>query len=441
MVAVDRRHVALGLASLPLALSARAARAAAKARLVIVGGGPAGATVAVSVKRAAPDMTVTLIEPQARYTSCFYSNHFIGGFIPFERITHGYEGLAKLGIDVVAQRAATIDGDTRQVVTEDGQAFAYDRLVVAPGIGFKFDAIEGYDEAAREAMPHAWSGGQQTLLLRARLEAMEDGGLVVIAAPRNPYRCPPGPYERACLIANYLKRAKPRSKVVILDAKMAFSKQAVFEEAFARDYKDSIELRLTNDIDDMGVARVDRKAGEVVTRSGEVFKAAVANIVPDQTAGAIALAAGLAEGDWCPVELETFRSARRDNIYVVGDATVAADMPKSAYSASNQARAVAGHVLADLTGAARPPAAYRNTCWSMLAPENSVKIGADYAPGEVRGRRLLVAKDSFISQTGESAALRKETYEESLAWFETLTDAMFARSPAATGRLPNGGRG
>lgn len=441
MVAVDRRHVMLGLASLPLALSVRDARAAAKARLVIVGGGAGGATVAVSVKRAVPEMAVTLIEPQARYTSCFHSNHFIGGFIPFERITHDYEGLAKLGIDIIPQRAAAVDAESRQVVTDGGQTLAYDRLVVAPGIGFKFDAIEGYDEAAREAMPHAWSGGQQSLLLRARLEAMEDGGLVVIAAPRNPYRCPPGPYERACLIANYLQRAKPRSKVVILDAKMAFSKQAVFEEAFERYYKDTIELRLTNDLDDMGVARVDAKAGEVVTRSGEVFKAAVANIVPDQTAGGIALAAGLADGDWCPVEFETFRSARLADIYVVGDAAIAPDMPKSAYSASNQARAVAGHVLADLAGRARPPAAYRNTCWSTLAPDDSVKIGADYAPGEVRGQRLLVAKNAFISQTGESAALRKEAYEESLAWFETLADDMFARAPAATGRLPNGNRG
>jgi hypothetical protein len=282
-------------------------------------------------------------------------------------------------------------------------------------------------------MPHAWSGGRQSRLLRERLDDMKDGGLVVVAPPRNPYRCPPGPYERACLIANYLKHEKPKSKLVILDPKMSFSKQAVFEEAFAKYYKGIIELRLTNDIDDMSVTRVDPKTGEVVTKSGETFKAAVANIIPDQRAGDIALRSGLADGDWCHVELENFRSVKDQNVYVVGDATVAADMPKSAFSASNQARAVTGHILADLSGRERPPALYRNTCWSMLAPEDSVKIGADYAPGDANGKHLLVARHPFISKPGESAALRKETYEESIAWYRTQVDDMFAKTAAASG--------
>jgi NADPH-dependent 2,4-dienoyl-CoA reductase/sulfur reductase-like enzyme len=222
---------------------------------------------------------------------------------------------------------------------------------------------------------------------------------------------------------------------------MSFSKQAVFEEAFAKYYPDILELRLTNDIDDMSVVRVDPKTGEVVTKSGETFKAAVANIIPDQTAGAIAREAGLAEGDWCPVEVDTFRSAKIENVYVVGDAAIAQDMPKSAFSANSQARAVAGQILADLTGAERPEAAYRNTCWSMLAPDDSVKIGADYTPGDVKGKHMLVAKNSFISQPHETAGLRKENYEESLAWFRTLTDNMFAKSASTTGKLPNGKRG
>lgn len=439
MFELDRRQLALGLAALPFLASIPKARAATHARVVVVGGGPAGATVAVSVKRAAPDISVTLIEPQARYTTCFYSNHFIGGFIPFDRITHGYGGLSALGIDVVRQRAASIDTTKREVVTEEGGRFAYDRLVVAPGIAFKYDKIEGYSEAASYFMPHAWSGGRQSRLLRERLDDMENGGLVVIAAPRNPYRCPPGPYERACLIASYLKREKPKSKLLILDPKMSFSKQAVFEEAFDKYYKGIIELHLTNDVDDMSVVRVNPKTGEVVTKSGETFKAAVANIIPDQTAGTIALNAGLADGDWCPIEPETFRSKRAENVYVVGDATIAADMPKSAYSASNQARAVAGHVLADLTGSERPAALYRNTCWSMLAPDDSVKIGADYAPGEVKGKHQLVANAPFISKPGESAVLRKENYQESLAWYETLTNDMFAKSSSAAGHRPPGG--
>lgn len=443
MQEIDRRQLAQGLAALSLGVLAcpEQLRAARRSRVAIIGGGPGGATVAVTLKRAAPDIDVTLIEPQRRYTSCFYSNHFIGGFLGFNHITHGYAGLTALGIRVVHERAAAIDAAKREVRLAHGAKVGFDRLVVAPGIGLKFGAIEGYTEAASYFMPHAWTGGRQTRLLRERLDDMENGGLVVIAAPRNPYRCPPGPYERACLIASYLKREKPRSKLIILDPKMAFSKQAVFEEAFARYYKDTIELRLTNDIDDMSVARVSPRTGEVVTRSGETFKAAVANIIPDQTAGAIAREAGLAEGDWCPIAPETFRSTKIEHVYVVGDAAVAQDMPKSAFSASSQARAVAGHILADLTGAERPAAAYRNTCWSMLAPDDSVKIGADYTPGDLKGKHALVPKGSFISQTGESAALRRETYEESLAWYQTLTDDMFAKSASATGRLPNGRRG
>lgn len=440
---IDRRELNVGFAALALGLMARPlpARAAGAARVVVVGGGPAGATVAVTLKRAVPGLDVTLVEPQRRYTTCFYSNHAIGGFLSFERITHGYEGLAALGITLVHERATALDAAAREVKTEGGARLGYDRLVVTPGIGLKLGAIEGYDEAASQVMPHAWSGGDQSRLLRQRLEAMEDGGLVVIAPPRNPYRCPPGPYERACLVANYLQREKPKSKLVILDPKMAFSKQAVFEEAFARYYKDILELRLTNDLDDMSVVRVDPATGEVVTAAGETFKAAVANIIPDQTAGAVARAFGLTEGDWCPVDLATFRSAKVENVYVAGDAAVAADMPKSAFSASNQARVVAGHILADLTGAERPSAAFRNTCWSMLAPDDSVKIGADYTPGEVKGKPALVARDPFISQTGESAALRRENYQDSLAWYQTLVDDMFAKSASATGHQAPGRRG
>lgn len=442
MRVIDRRQLGQGLAALSLGVLVRPGqlRAAGRGRVVIIGGGPGGASVAVTLKRAVPDLAVTLIEPQHHYTSCFYSNHYIGGFLSFDSITNTYAGLTALGIDVIHARATAINAETRAVKVEGLSSVAYDRLVVAPGIGIKYDSIEGYSEAASKVMPHAWSGGQQSRLLRERLVAMEDGGLVVISAPRNPYRCPPGPYERACLIANYLQREKPRSKVIILDAKMAFSKQAVFEEAFEKYYKDVIELRLTNDLDDMAVARVDPATGEVVTKSGETFKAAVANIIPEQTAGEIALGSGLAEaGGWCPIRPESFRSAKVEDVYVVGDATIAADMPKSAFSANSQARAVAGHILADLTGAERPAAAYRNTCWSMLAPNDSVKIGADYAPGDLKGKHALVASNSFISQTGESAALRRETYEESLAWFQTLTDDIFAKSASA--RLPNGRRG
>ncbi len=431
---VTRREFAAGLAAVPL-LGAVGARAASAARVGIVGGGAGGATVAVTLKRAAPLLDVTLIEPEQDYTSCFHSNHYLGGFVPVARITHGYDGLSALGVTLVRDRAVGLDFSNRDVKTEGGARIGYDRLVVAPGIGFKTDGIEGYDEAAREVMPHAWSGGVQLRALRSQIEAMEDGGLVVIAPPRNPYRCPPGPYERACLIAHFLKTTKPKSKVIVIDPKMTYSKQAVFEEAFAKYYQGVIEVHLTNDLDDMALQRVDARAGELVTKSGEVFKAAVANVIPDQTAGKIALDAGLTDkSGWCPVDLSTFRSTLAEHVYVVGDAAVAAEMPKSAYSASDQARAVAGHILADLTDTPRPPAVYRNTCWSMLAPDDSVWIGADYAPGEFRGRPVLVPRDSFISAPGERASVRKATYDGGIAWYRTLTDEMFAKVQGTAGR-------
>lgn len=436
---VSRREVAAGLAALPL-LGAGPVRAARRARVAIVGGGAGGATVAVTLKRAVPALDVTLIEPERDYTSCFHSNHYLGGFAGLERITHGYGGLSALGVTLVRDRAAALDFPKQEVRTTAGARVGYDRLVVAPGIGFKAGGIDGYDEAARAAMPHAWSGGAQVRLLKARLEAMEDGGLVVIAAPRNPYRCPPGPYERACLIAHYLKAAKPRSKLIVLDPKMAYSKQAVFEEAFAKYYKDVVEVHLTDDLDDMALQRVDARTGEIETKSGAVFKAAVANVIPDQTAGAIALEAGIADrSGWCPVELGTFRSTRAEHVYVVGDAAIAAEMPKSAFSASDQARAVAGHILADLTDTPRPPPVYRNTCWSMLAPDDSVWIGADYAPGQFRDRPVLVPRDSFISAPGERQSVRKDTYEGGLAWYQTFTDEVFAK-PEAQPAAPAAGR-
>lgn len=427
---MTRREIVAGLAALPL-FGAAGARAASSARVVVVGGGAGGATVAVTLKRAVPLLDVTLIEPEQDYTSCFHSNHYLGGFVPVERITHGYSGLSALGITLVRDRAVGFDFSNREVRTEGGASIGYDRLLVAPGIGFKKDGIEGYDDAAREVMPHAWSGGVQVRALRSQIEAMEDGGLVVIAPPRNPYRCPPGPYERACLIAHHLKISKPRSKVIVIDPKMTYSKQAVFEEGIAKYYKGVLEVHLTNDLDDMALQRVDARTGELVTKSGDVFKAAVANVIPDQTAGKIALDAGLTDkSGWCPVELSTFRSTLAEHVYVVGDAAVAADMPKSAYSASDQARAVAGHILADLTDTPRPPAVYRNTCWSMLAPDDSVWIGADYAPGEFRGRPVLVPRDSFISAPGERASVRKATYDGGIAWYQTLTDEMFAKAMA-----------
>lgn len=426
---VTRRQFGVGLALAAAGSLARPALALGAPKVVVVGGGAGGATVAVELKRRLARAEVTLVEPQVKYTSCFFSNTYIGGLIGWNDLTHSYKGLTALGIQVVHDRAVEIDAVKRIVSLKSRKSLEYDRLVVAPGIDFKWDTIAGYSPETAQIMPHAWRGGDQSVLLRKRLEKMEDGGTVVITVPKPPYRCPPGPYERACVIANYLKQAKPRSKLVILDAKMTFSKQAAFEDAFAHYYKDIIEVNLTNDIDDFAVERVDPADGEVRTVSGLSIRAAVANIIPPQTAGTIALQAGLADPDWCPINADNFASAKAENIYVLGDAAIATDMPKSAFSAHSQGLVVAADIAADLDMQPRKVGNYMNTCWSIVAPGDAIKIGATYAPGTLPGDKPgLVPSGAFVSKPGESAEERQATFDEAFAWYPNLVSQIFNKS-------------
>lgn len=410
------------------------AAAAKGAKVVVIGGGPGGLTVAGNIKAANPSIDVTLIEPKEKYTTCFYSNLYLGGFRSFSSITHDYEGVKKRGITVVSDVAAAIDPVKKTVaLAKGGTPVAYDRLVVAPGIAIKYDSIAGYSPEAAQVMPHAWQGGTQTWLLKEKLLALPDGGLVVMTVPPNPYRCPPGPYERACMIGHFLKTHKPKSKLLIFDAKKTISKQAIFEEAFREFYDGIIELHLTDEIDNYDVARVDPKTGEIETKSGRRERAALANVIPAQKAGSIAAKAGLTEGDWCPVHPENFTSTKTKDIWVLGDASTASEMPKSAFSANSQGAVAAADIVADLTGKARTPGKYRNTCWSMVAPDNSAKIGGDYTPGEKDGKPVLETHDPFISKPNETDAVRKQTYEESAEWYTTFVTTLFGKAPLPAG--------
>ena len=210
----------------------------------------------------------------------------------------------------------------------------------------------------------------------------------------------------------------------------SFIKQAAFEDAFAKHYPGQIELALSNEIDDNTVVKVDIKTGEVVTKSGRKIIADVANIVPPQRAGDIAKAVGATEADWCPVDPTTFKSTKVEGVYVLGDAAIANEMPKSAFAASSQARVVAADILADVAGKERSPARYQNTCWSMLGPDNSVKIGADYAPGLKDGKPGLIASGQFVSATNETADVRRHTFQESAAWYDGITAQTFPRAAA-----------
>ena len=427
MTNINRREFGLGIGATTTgtAVFANFAIAQGGARVVIIGGGPGGATVAAQLKREEPKLDVTLIEVRSTYTTCFFSNLYLGGFRTLGSLTHTYDGLRKLGVKIVTDTATDVDTTKKTVKLRGGRTLSYDRLVMAPGIDLKYETIEGY-QAASEIMPHAWKAGTQTALLKSQLEGMRDGGVVVLAPPNNPYRCPPGPYERACMIAHFLKTKKPKSKLIILDPKRNFSKQPVFVEAFEKYYKGIIDLRLTNEIDDFTVVKVDAKTKEVTIKKGDKIKADVANIVPNQKAGDIAARAGLTEGDWCLVNPENFSSGKARDVYVLGDASVANDMPKSAFSANSQAKVVAADLLADLAKKQKFNPNFRNTCWSMLAPNDSVKIGAGYIPKSGK----LEPVGAFVSKPGEDAELRRKTFEESLAWYSGITADVFAKEEA-----------
>ena len=419
----------VGVAAGPLLAPFAIAQTAPK--VVIVGGGAGGATVAHFVKAGAPNLNVTLIEANPIYSSSFFSNLYLGGignYRNLESLSHGYAGLRRLGVRVVHDFATDVDSTRKTVRTREGRAYSYDRLVLSPGIDIKYDSIVGYSRDAARLMPHAYTtDAAQKRLLKRQLLAMRDGGTVAMVMPSMAYRCPPGPYERACMIAHFLKTRKPKSKLVILDPKRSFSKQPVFTEGFARHYKAIIELNLSNEIDDFSVVSVDPRTKEIVTKAGKRVRADVANIIPQQRAGEIAAKAGTTEGDWCPINPENFMSSKVAGIYVLGDASAltAAEMPKSAFSANSQAKVVAADILAALANKERFEPRYRNTCWSLLAPDDNVKVGANYTPKDGK----LEASGSFVSQPGEPADVRKQNYQESVAWYTNITTEMFAKTP------------
>jgi sulfide dehydrogenase [flavocytochrome c] flavoprotein subunit len=399
-------------------------------KVVIVGGGAGGATAAHFVKKEAPNVDVTLIEANPIYNSSFFSNLYIGGFRNLESLNHSYSGLTRLGIKVVHDFATDVDTSKKTVRTRGNRTYGYDRLVLSPGIDIKYDSIMGYSREVARAMPHAYTtDAAQKRLLKRQLQSLRDGGVVVMVMPNNPFRCPPGPYERACMIAHYIKTRKHKSKLIILDPKRAFSKQPVFTEAFDKYYKGIIELNLSTEIDDYSVVRIDPKTKQITTKAGKNVRADVANIIPQQRAGEIAVKAGATEGDWCPINPENFSSKKVPDVYVLGDASIAAEMPKSAFSANSQAKVVAADIVAALAKKDKFEPRYRNTCWSMLAPDDNVKIGANYTPKEGK----LDPSGSFVSQRGEAADVRKQNYQESIAWYANITAEMFAKGdPSAS---------
>lgn len=406
-----------------LPLVSGCATSAAGAKVVVVGGGFGGASTARALKRLDPTISVTLVERSETYVTCPFSNAVIAGLKDISFITHSYEGVKKAGINVVHDEVTGIDAGKREVKLKGGAALSYDRLVVAPGIDFKWNGIEGYDQAAAEIVPHAWKAGAQTLLLRRQLEALPDGGLVILAAPGNPYRCPPGPYERASLIAHYLKTKKPRSKLIILDAKDAFSKQGLFQDAWAKLYKGIVEWVPASK--DGKVVAVDAKQRTAVTEFKTRFKADVLNVIPPQQAGLIAGIAGLTDkSGWVPVKPQTFESAQVPGVYVVGDATIATPMPKSGFIATAHGKAVAAAVIADLTGRTPSDPFWINTCYSQIAPDYAISVAGVYRNTE-KGL-AEVPNSGGVSPKDADAGFRALENQYAEAWYKAITSDTFA---------------
>jgi sulfide dehydrogenase [flavocytochrome c] flavoprotein chain len=421
---LTRRQFLGFMGGLPIAAGVvRRAWAQTHARVVVVGGGFGGATCAKYIRRADAALEVTLVEPRRRFITCPFSNAVIAGLRDIASVTHGYDGLRQRhGVRIIHASATVIDPTGHRVRLDDGSELVYDRLVLSPGIELRWGGIEGYDAAASEVFPHAWEAGPQTLLLGRQLEAMPDGGLVVITAPAEPYRCPPGPYERASLMAHYLKTHKPRSKLLILDAKNAFSKQELFRSAWESLYPGMIEWIPQSQSG--RVVRVDAGARTVSTDFDD-YKPAVANIIPPQQAAAIARTAGLDDGKgWCPVRASTFESTIHAGIHIIGDAAIANPMPKSAFSANNQAKTCAAAIVALLRGDAIPTPALMNTCYSLVAPEYGISIAAVYRV--VDDKIVTLEGSSGISPLDAPAEIRASEAEYAKSWYANITADTFA---------------
>jgi sulfide dehydrogenase [flavocytochrome c] flavoprotein chain len=415
-----REFLKLG-AAVSAGLLPRPAFGQAAPRVVVVGGGFAGASCARALRQLNGRIAVTLVEPSATFTACPFSNAVIAGLRELSAQQFTYDRVAADGITLARATATAVDAAGRSVTLDNGTRLPYDRMVLAPGIDIRWGALPGYDEAAAARMPHAWKAGEQTLLLRRQLEAMNDGGLVVISAPANPFRCPPGPYERASLIAHYLKTRKPKSKLIVLDAKDAFSKQRLFQNAWAELYPGLLEwVPLSKG---GKVVSVDPSTGTLVTDFAR-HQAKVANVIPPQKAGRIAEVAGVADGTgWCPTDPVTFESKLQAGIHVIGDAAIAGAMPKSAFAANSQAKTCAAAVAALLAGAGPASPKLINTCYSLVAPDYGISVAGVYQP--TNGQLADVPGAGGVSPAEAPRAARAAEAVLAEAWFRTITAEVF----------------
>jgi sulfide dehydrogenase [flavocytochrome c] flavoprotein chain len=401
-----------------------------KAKVVVIGGGYGGATAAKYVRLLSDNkIDVVLIEPNEAFVSCPISNLVLGGSKQMADITVPYTGLSKNhGVTVVKDMASAIDTAKKTVTLASGKTIGYDKLVVSPGIELQFGGVAGLAEASTAGqILQAWKAGPETLALRKQLEAMPDGGVYAITIPEAPYRCPPGPYERACQVANYFKKSKPRSKVLILDANPdVTSKGGLFKAVWARDYAGMIEYRGQHKAN-----AVDAKTNTVKFDVQEDVKANVLNALPPMRAGSIAVQSGLANlanGRWCGVDYVTFESTAAKDVHVLGDSIqVAPGMPKSGHMANSHAKVAAAAIVARLSGwEVNPAPMLTNTCYSFVDDRRVVHVASVHRIGQADGKTTFVTVPGSggLTDAATGATELEGVYAMNWAqniWADTLT--------------------
>ena len=410
----------LGAGALAPAVVGAATRGST-ARILVVGGGFAGATAARYLARWAPGAAVTLVTPPERYWTCPFSNTAVAGLRSVDALEVDYGPLAAdPRLELVRSRVVELDPVLRRVRLEDGRTLGADRIVLAPGIELDGGAIDGYDGNAAARFPHAWEAGPATAELRRRLEAVPDGGLVAITAPENPYRCPPGPYERASLVAWWLARHRPRTRLVILDAKDGFTKDALFRAEWARRYP---QLEWVSRTEGGTLRAVDAARGTVHTDFDD-WTPDLACVIPPQRAARLARDAGLDAGrGWCPVEGTAFESTVHRGIHVIGDAAIANPMPKSAFAANSQGKACAAALAALAACAEPPPPVLMNTCYSLVAPDAAIAIAGSYTT--VDGRLATLPGTAGVSTAGADAEVRSLEADHAHGWYASIVADAF----------------
>lgn len=390
-------------------------RAARRARVIVIGGGFAGASCALQLRELQPVLEVELIDPDDVYVTCPMSNAALVGIRTLDSLTVSRSGLERRGVRVIRDRVVAIEAGRRTVRLSGGAARSYDRLVFAAGIRFLWDRLPGYSEAVSTALPHAWQAGAQTRILSAQTAALRAGGVVAISVPAGPMRCPPGPFERASLMADYFKRTNPRAKVMIFDANNQFPKQDVFTSAWRDLYAGMIEWIPV--VDGGAVERVDAAAMTLYSLRG-ALRADVINIIPPQAPAQLAAQSGLAsEHGWCPIDPDGFESALVPNVHVIGDACIAGPMPKAASAANAQAKRCARAIVRALGGHEAVQQPLESVCYSSLTADRALSIHARF---EVAGGKLQTIAGA-APDTAPSAA----EAQRAALWYSAIVGDSF----------------